>query len=178
MAFRSTRNQGSFRGGKKRLTEWGLCSVPTGFSTIGANTKVALVLFPAATLAPESPATIVRSRLHLSVRPVTGGGADVNMVGAFGCGFVNVVAGALGVTALPGPATDCSWGGWFVWQPIGSAFEFITGSGARLNSTEYVIDSKAMRKFEADMSLVWMIENSTSVAWDAMINGRMLVKAG
>ncbi len=178
MAFRS-KNQVSFRGGgKKRLTEWSLCTVPAGYSTAAGNSKLVLVLFTAALLAPDSPATIVRTRLRLSVRPVTGGGADVNLIGAFGCGFVNVVAGALGITALPGPATDCAWGGWFVWQPVVSAFEFITGTGARLNSTDYTIDSKAMRKFESDQSLVFVFENSTSVAYDVAVSGRILVKAG
>ena len=178
MAVRRIRNQGSFgRGGKKRLTEWGICSVPAGYSVVAANSKVILVLVPAATLEPESPATIVRSRFLLSIQP-PGTTSDRDMVGAFGIGFVNVVVGALGVTALPGPATDCAWGGWFVWQPIGVSFNVATEVGFNLLSREYVIDSKAMRKFESDMSMVMMIENTSGSQFNALINGRMLVKAG
>ncbi len=179
MAFRQTQNRGSFRGrGSKRLTEWGICSVATGFSSAAAGTKVIAFLAPAAVLEPESPATIVRSRLLLSIRSDQSAATE-NQMGAFGCGFVNVVAGALGITALPGPATDCAWGGWFVWQPIVQAIRVTTDVGFDPQYvTQYVIDSKSMRKFESDMSLLWMIENVGAHGFDFAVTGRMLVKAG
>ena len=168
----------SFSRGPKRLTEWGICTVPTGYSSVAANAKAIAVLVPAATLEPESPATIVRTRLELSIR-ASDTSSDTNMVGAFGCGLVNVVAGALGITALPGPSTDCTWPGWFVWQPIVTAFQVTTDVGFQGQiDRKYTIDSKSMRKFKSDQSLVFMIENNTAVAWLFAVAGRMLVKAG
>ena len=40
--------------------------------------------------------------------------ASENQLGAFGIALVNDVAAALGVTGIPGPATDALWDGWFV----------------------------------------------------------------
>ncbi len=175
---RTTRVRQQFGGGRKRQTEWSICSVPTGYSTIAANSKVILVLFPASFLDIDSPATIVRSRGVLSVAAVDAA-ADNEEIGAFGCGFVNAVAGALGVTALPGPATNCDWGGWFVWQPFISQTEVVTQAGFDGQfGKQYVIDSKAQRKFEDNENLVWIIENNTAVAFSAAVAIRMLVKAG
>jgi len=136
------------------------------------------VLVPAAGLEPESPATIVRTRLELSIKPTTTA-SDTNMVGAFGVAFVNTVAATLGITALPGPAAECAWGGWFVWQPIVTSFQVTTDVGFQGQiDRKYTIDSKAMRKFESDQALVMMIENNTAVAWLFAVAGRLLVKAG
>ncbi len=180
MAFRQNRNQGSFsRRGVKRLTEWGICSVPAGYTTVPAASKILLVLVPAATLSPESPATVVRSRFLLSVISDQTVATEAQ-VGAFGIGFVNIVAGALGVTGIPGPATDCAWDGWFVWQPIAQQLVVATAVGVEGQfATNYTIDSKAMRKFGEDMSLAMMIENTSgSDGFSALISGRMLIKAG
>jgi len=173
-------NQVSFRrgGGKKRLTEWGIGSFPTGVSALAASTKAIAVLVPAANLEPESPATIVRTRLELMIESDQSVAPEAQL-GAFAIGFVNVVAGALGITALPGPVTDLAWGGWFVYQPIMQSVRATTNIGfSRWNRT-YHIDSKAMRKFESDMSMVWMIENSSATAgFNFAVGGRILVKAG
>jgi len=176
--FRRTSNRGSFSRGRQRQTEWSLCSVPTGYSLIAANTKVLLVLFPVVTLAAESPATIVRTRGTLSVKNVDAAG-DNDIAGAFGCGLVNSVAGALGVTGIPGPATNCDWPGWYVWQPFLHSLELVSGVGFDSNfDREYVIDSKAQRKFEDGQALAWVIENNTAVAFEAAVSLRTLVKAG
>ena len=171
----------SFRGsrGARRQTEWGICSVPAGFSIVGPGAKAIVLLVPAATLAPESPATIVRTRLVLSVGSDQVAASETQ-VGAFGCAFVNTVAATLGITGIPGPATDCAWGGWFVWQAFLNEFIQVTGSGHTSNAmNEHVIDSKSMRKFEEDEALVWMIENTHATeSIRFAVAGRMLVKAG
>ncbi len=178
MAFRSTRNQGSFRrSGKRRLTEWSICSAPTGFSTIAATSKVILVLVPESNLADVGPATVVRIRGQFSVAP-TVDGVDVNMIGAFGMGFVNVVAGALGVTGVPGPHAQCDWGGWMVHQFFNIRWTATTDIGRAFSSREFEIDSKAMRKFESGMSMAWIIENAGGASFDAAVSARVLVKAG
>jgi len=182
VAFRSNRNQVSFRGssGKKRQTEWGICSVPTGFSSINASAKTILVSVPAATLSPESPATIVRSRGLLTITPDVSS-ASRTLTGAFGIGFVNEVAGLLGITAIPGPATNCDWGGWFVWQAFQGESQVATAigfAGANAWSLQYEIDSKAMRKFEEGQRLMMVIENTNAEACRAALSIRHLVKAG
>ncbi len=160
MVFRQTRNQVSFRpASKKRQTEWSLCSISTGYSTIAASSKVLMVVFPAAMLSPESPATIVRTRGVLSIRPVETA-IDRTLVGAVGFGIVNTVAGALGITALPGPSAQCSWAGWFVWQTFIEQFFITTDVGWDFASKSFTIDSKAMRKFKEDEALVVVIENA------------------
>jgi len=138
------------------------------------------VLFPASLLSPESPATIVRSRLVINVGSDQRAATE-EIVGAFGCGFVNTVAASLGITALPGPATDCSWGGWFVHETFSERITVTTDIGVgNLGSAtrRIVIDSKAMRKFEEDQALVWMFENLASTGMVFAVSGRMLVKAG
>jgi len=179
VAFRQNRNQTTFRRGARRQTEWGICTVPTGFTNVAASTKAILVLVPAATLEPESPATIVRSRFLLTVNSDQKI-ADEVQVGAFGIGFVNTVAATLGITALPGPSTDCAWGGWFVWQAFLN--EFVFGQAGASNvfnaGDRYIIDSKAMRKFESDQALVMMVENAGTAGIRVALAGRMLVKAG
>jgi len=179
VVFRANRNQSSFRGSRKRLTEWGICTTPTGFSTVAAGAKVLLVLVPVANLAPESPATIVRSRFILGVRSDQSTATE-DLIGAFGIGFVNVVAGALGITALPGPATDCAWGGWMVWQPLIDSIRATTDVGFQGRFTrQYTIDSKAMRKFQEDESLAMVVENTSGAHnFEVALAGRMLVKAG
>ena len=180
MAFRQNRNQVSFsRGGKRRLTEWSLCTSATGFSNISPASKATLVLFPSTIIDPISPATIVRSRIELAVASDQVAATEVQ-VGAFGVGFVNAVAGTLGVAGIPGPATDCDWGGWFVHQFFNQEFVFGTAVGLHPDfATRYSIDSKAMRKFHEAEVLVMMIENlSASDGIRVAVSGRFLVKAG
>ena len=164
--------------GKKRLVEWSICSVPTGFSNVAAGAKAIAVLVPTATLADVGPGTVVRTRGEVRIfsdQQI----ATENQIGAFGMGFVNEVAGALGITGLPGPASQCAWGGWFVHQFFSQQMLFATAAGLEDNRGErYQIDSKAMRKFAADENLVFMIENFGSTGLEFGVSFRMLIKAG
>ena len=178
MAGRRIVNQGTFRRtGKRRATEWSICSAPTGFSTIGIGLKVILVSIPAATLADVGPATIVRTRGQFSIAP-SNAAADTDINGAFGIGFVNEVGGLLGVTGTPGPWTDCDWGGWFVHQFFNMAWEAPTDVGQDYITREFDIDSRAMRKFESGLRLMWVVENGGGSSFKAAVSARMLVKAG
>ncbi len=103
--------------------------------------------------------------------------ATEEVFGAFGIGLVNVVAGALGITALPGPATHLLWPGWFVWQPFMQRLEFKSAVGIEPGFfKEYVIDSKAMRKVKEDESLMGMLELKTPTGASFALTGRILVK--
>ncbi len=179
MAFRSNVRSRVPSRGARRSTTWSLCSMPGGFSALAANTKAIAVLFPSTTLLDLIPFTIVRTRLLLSIGSDQQAASET-IVGAFGAGIVNDVAGALGVTGLPGPTSDCGWAGWFAYQPFLQEFVFGSGVGLEPNfMTQYVIDSKAMRKVAAEEDIVWMIENDNATAGLRFaIAGRMLIKAG
>ena len=178
MAFRRSVNQAPFRRvGKKRLTEWSVCSAPTGFSTVTASTKVVLVAVPSATLADVVPATIVRTRGAFSIKPGNPG-ATTTIHGAFGIGLVNEVAGALGVTGIPGPWSECGWGGWLYHRFFNTFWNFNSASSALYTHIEYEIDSKAMRKVETEQRLMLIIESGGGNSFDAAVSFRMLMKAG
>jgi len=169
----------TFQRGPRRQTDWALSAISVDSVNVPAASKVRLAFFLPAALSVSAPATLIRTRgvFHIT--------SDVQVserqLGAFGIAFVNEVAGALGVTAIPGPATDALFDGWFEHQYIMQR-QLLTGTGANLESDagkQYVIDSKAMRKYDTDSSLVVMVENiHASHAFDITFGIRFLVKAG
>ena len=179
MANRIVRS--SFAGRRsKRATDWAIGANSTGGITVPAASKVLLIGFSAATLAPQAPATIVRTRGVLTIFSDQGAAAE-NQIGAFGIALVNDTARALGPTAIPGPSSVSLWDGWFVFQEFHQNFTFGSAVGTQQGGAgmSYVLDSKAMRKFEGDQGLVVMIENGHATHGLAVMFGfRMLVKAG
>ncbi len=150
------------------------------FTNIPAASKVLLARFTAAQLLDQAPGTLIRTRGLLSVKSdqVV---AREDYEGAFGCAFVNETAGALGVTAIPGPSTAGSiFDGWFVYQHFTGMLEFGTAVGFDGRAVNHFpIDSKAMRKFDADESLVIMAENENAGnGCDLAFQARFLIKAG
>ena len=92
--------------------------------------------------------------------------------------LINETARALGVTAIPGPGTDSLYDGWFVHQFVMQ--KLIRASGVGFTEGQvYEIDSKAMRKFEGDEGLVFMVENNSPTdGFDIIVGLRILIKAG
>ncbi len=80
-------------------------------------------------------------------------------VGAIGFIVVNDLALAAGAASIPGPVTDASDDGWFVWEPF-AQMSGVTGGGSALNPNAHVyeFDSKAMRKVADGFSIAVMIE--------------------
>ncbi len=164
--------------GSKRLVGWELCSVPTGFSTRAAGANGIAVLIPSTTLVGISPATIIRTHCKFNIRSDQTGVSE-DQIGAVGFGLVNDVAGAVGASAIPGPAADCGWGGWFAHQFFITGFQFVSGVGVEsVRGKEYTIDSKAMRKFSAEEDIAVMLENFGTTGLSFAISFRMLIKAG
>ena len=164
-------------GRSKRNTTWAVCSSPTGFSTCDAATKCIAVLVPSTTLLDLIPFTIVRTRGIVTIQSDQSVATETQ-TGAFGMGIMNDVAGSLGVTALPGPAANCGWPGWFVHQFFNQSF-LQTANGVLLNGVSYEIDSKAMRKVEAEQDIAFMVENfGASHGLQFAVSFRMLLKAG
>ncbi len=179
MAFSRARNQISIRRTAKSSTTWSLCWSLTGVQTVGAGNKLLSVLFASSVLAELVPFTIVRTRALVSVVSDQLAASELQ-IGAFGIGIVNDVAGALGITGIPGPDTDCGWPGWFVFQWLQGDFQFGDATGFNPQGfTQYVIDSKAMRKVSAEQDIAVVFENSSGTQGFQAINaGRMLIKAG
>jgi len=180
MAVRSRITRVPFAGRSRRQTDWAITVQTLAYVTIAAASKVLLTSFDAASLRGIAPATIIRTRGVLSIRP---GAASTNQeqLGAFGVAFVNETAGALGVTAIPGPGTNGTFDGWFVHQYYaGNSFD-VGGGGVEylpIAAFGFDIDSKAMRKFTEDVNLVVMAENLGSADHRLAIHLRFLVKAG
>ena len=161
--------------GSRRLTEWVISSFPATVTNIPASSKVLLSSVAAAQLTALAPATIVRTRGVLMVSTDQTAALEFQL-GSFGLGFVNEVARALGVTALPGPSTDALWDGWFVHQYFQQKHDVAETGPAY---AQYVIDSKAMRKFEGDEGLVFMVENTHATqGFEVALGLRILMKAG
>ena len=81
-------------------------------------------------------------------------------MGAFGLGIVQEQATSIGITAVPHPIADSSSGLWFTWVPFVGLFLFSSAVGVHpQRATNYVIDSKVMRKFGANERLAIVIEN-------------------
>jgi len=86
--------------------------------------------------------------------------ADELQLGAFGMIVVTDTALAAGVASLPGPGTESSDDGWFVWQPINAHFLFNNATGFDPNAEiQYDFDSKAKRIVEGGRSVAVIVEN-------------------
>jgi len=171
------RIQRSFRRVSKRLVEWRFAVSTTTFDNVPVSSKV--LLAASGDISNAAPATIVRTRGLVTVVPVANA-ASIVVLGAMGIGLVSQRAAAVGITAIPGPITDSLWDGWFVHQFL--AARKLTRSDIGFDSqdaTHYVIDSKAMRKFEGSQQIVFVVENeNASNAFDVALQVRLLVKAG
>ncbi len=136
-------------------TDWAR-QVATGLTVVPFLTKT----FTAA-LALSNPGiseTIRRTRGSLWVMSDQGAALE-DEVGAMGFIMVNDVALALGATAIPGPVTEASDDGWFLWQPITQR------STANVNSAfgmRYDFDSKAMRTVDEGFGVAVMVENASA----------------
>ena len=81
-----------------------------------------------------------------------------SQIGAFGMIVVNDLALVAGAASIPGPITDGSDDGWFVWEGISSRGAETIGGGTV--SQARILDSKAMRRIEEGFGVALMVENS------------------
>ena len=157
--------------GQRRETDW------FGFdfdatSQTGGGASILLSL-NAAALAMR-PFTVIRTHVELLVVSDQAAAIEVQ-AGAYGVAIVSDQANAIGVTAVPTPVTDISSDLWLVHQVFFADESNLTDrtkGGAR-----YSIDSKAMRKVNADQDLVVVAENSSvGSGYTLFSGGRLLVK--
>jgi len=99
---------------------------------------------------------------------------------AFGICAVSENAAGVGISAIPAPIADISWGGWLAYQSIGS----ITGLSVTesentgpLTMFRFQMDSKAMRKLRISDVVVGVFETSGEIGAatvNVSLNTRML----
>ncbi len=84
---------------------------------------------------------------------------------------------AIGVTAVPTPATD-NGADWYVYESGGSRFQVSSAVGFDNRMAQYIqFDSKAMRKVEEGQQLITVLENDAlSAGIDVITFVRTLIK--
>ncbi len=158
-------------GGRRAPTNWARSDFPTTgtFLSIAQGTKVLL-----GTVVLSNPGineTIRRTRGIISWASDQGAAIE-DQIGAFGMIVVNDLALAAGAASIPGPITDGSDDGWFVWVPLSSR-----GSAAAsglIVSVEEQFDSKAMRKVEEGFGVAVMVENASGTAGENFLFNTVL----
>ncbi len=151
-----------------RLTQW-LGPANQGFVSVagGGATLISTAAF-------EAPGTVMRSRGMISVH-VPSTLADSGIIGAIGIAIVSTEAATAGVASLPEPFTDADWGGWFVWRSFAFRFEFQSTTGTNYVPWYFEIDSKAMRKFAPNETMVAVAESQAG-AFEIFDGTRHLLK--
>ena len=139
--------------GRRQPTNWA-----RGFSTDGAyvtvapSTKVLLGSFSPSVAGINE--TVRRTRGLISIVSDQTSVIETQ-AGAFGMVMVTDLAIAAGAASIPGPITDASDDGWFVWQAF---FQ----SGLQTSFNNYEFDSKAMRRMQDGYSAAIMVENANT----------------
>ena len=168
------------RSGTKRSTSWanGAAAADVAITATGKGLWTTGVVLSAAL-----KVTIVRTRGLANILLTSATAAGDGFHGALGLALVPTTAFVAGSAAIPGPFTEEDWDGW-LWH---SYFDvraitatIADGVNAALVSQRMEIDSKAMRIFDEDMTLVGMfevVESGTAVA-ELHASTRLLVKLG
>ena len=160
------------RSSRRHNRDW-TGTVSTVYTSVPAATKV---LF--GTFAPSNAGideTVLRTVGMISVASDQVA-ADEFSIGAFGMKIVTDLAAAAGAASIPGPVTDISDDGWFVFVPFAESFEFVSAVGIAPNyGRRYPFDSRAKRVLEEGSVVVLMVENaSPSFGIEVALAFRML----
>ena len=144
--------RGPSRPSMRRGTSWARLQLDD-FVTVPPASK-ALV----ATLVLANPGiteTVIRS---IGTYMVIGDSSAAELqTGALGFIVVNDLAIAAGAASIPGPVTDASDDGWFVWEPFLSFSQNTTATGAQQTR---VFESKGARRIEEGFTVAVMVENA------------------
>ncbi len=133
-------------------TDWAR-SVSTAHLALPAATKLFVGSFGLAN--PGISETVRRTRGMISAFSDTSSLNEI--VGAFGMVVVSSTAVAVGATAIPGPITDESDDGWFVWVPFVAMGSQSAGGQAGYRAD---FDSKAMRTVDEGFEIAVVFENA------------------
>ncbi len=159
MARINTNRKSGFilRGGAMRRETLWFQGVLVRQGLTAASTASLVSQLNAAALALR-PFTVVRTRGIFAVRSDQIAAAEFQDA-AYGMAVVSDQAAAIGVTAVPTPATDNGSDLWYVYERLVGQLEFASGVGFEPQMFEQQkVDSKAMRKVEEGQILVEVIE--------------------
>ncbi len=163
------------RGGRRpgKTTWFDLPVVAQDITTTGGQILLTMV---ASELAAR-PFTVLRTHLEILITSDQLA-ADELQAGAVGLCVVSDQAAAVGVTAVPTPATDAASDLWFAHQWCFNRFAFASGVGFDASEGKvYTIDSKAMRKVNNDQQILVITElGSVSNGFSLIVAGRLLIK--
>ena len=162
----------SFVRAPRKAVDWTSSGVRTAYQGVAAGTAFLLETFTPI----EGGETVIRTRGIFSVRSDQLVASEAQ-IGAFGIGVVSDQAESVGITAIPHPHTDASWGGWLYHSYFANFFSFVTGSGYQpQDASRVVIDSKAMRKVGDRERLVTVVENVGTAGFQFWNSERILSK--
>ena len=164
----------SRRGTARRLTSWG--AGPGSQSSLGVSASSNSFLGAGLVITSDEEVTIVRIRGLFRVLLTAATAVGDGFFGAVGIGIVATSAFDAGISSVPTPVTEVSWEGW-LWHSFFGVHRSL-GDGAPSESTDLVIDSKAMRKQNSDEVLyaaVELTEEGTATA-DLYLDARVLDK--
>ena len=158
MPFRHARSVRPRRTSGSNKTWAGLTSGTT-WTSVAANGSII-----AGSFIVGLDSTMVRIRGMLGILSDQAA-ADEEVHGAIGIARVTEDAFSSGIAAVPVPIADIDSDSWVMWQPFIHAFRRLDATGiAEPAQSNFVIDSKAMRKFTATDRMVIVLENDSSVA--------------
>jgi len=161
------------RGVTRRETIW--ISNQPATTPVAGNTAILLSVLNAAALALR-PFTIVRTRGRIGCFSDQVS-ADENYGVAYGLAVVSEQASAIGVTAIPTPITDMGSDLFFAYDGLAGRFSFVSAVGFHPNAGQWKdIDSKAMRRVNADQDLVSVVEANSGIGQNFFDAWRMLIK--
>ena len=142
---------------QKRLNAW--VTINLQQVVIAASGNVLLAIGNAALLAAR-PFTIVRTRFQVMYGSDQLAAAEIP-IGVLGMVIVQEKAATLGISAVPTPVTEAD-ADWFVYQPVMSTFDFISGTGVSNTFVQYDVDSKAMRKVDEGQDIALVFEQESA----------------
>jgi len=170
----------------KRTTAWGFG--PGGEAQTALSGSV-IVIMGSGVVLTTNKVTIVRTRGEFVGALTSAVAAQNGFIGAIGVGLVTTAAFSIGITAIPGPIDEAGWDGWLYHRffSIMAAAPIDGGAAAdgdlihpTTAALRVEVDSKAMRKFDEDMTLMaaaQVVEIGTATA-QLSFNSRVLVKLG
>jgi len=176
------RSHGRFHGqtrAPRRQTQWGIG--PSAAEMSGSATESQIWSTGVVLGTTEAQATIVRLRGYLSLLQLTASAIGDGFIGAIGFGLVSTQAFLTGVGAVPTPFAEVGWPGW-LFHTFFDIRQITSTEGDGQNALSSVfqlhIDSKAMRKWGEDMTLMAVIEliESGTGTWEMNAKTRVLLK--
>jgi len=174
------RSRGGFpvRTNLRRATSW---DTGAGGTTPTVVSSGIAQFVGSAAAATTDGLTIVRTRGHLAMFLESVTSAMDSLTGAFGIGIATSAAIAAGIASVPTPLTEQAWEGWMYWSSftiLGRTAVEADGVNDSAGVIREVIDSKAMRKINSDMSIYAAIETVEVGAanMDVYFDSRVLSK--